>query len=296
MQESASFRLIVRRGPQPNQSFDLNKDVVTLGRDITNDIVINDPEVSRHHLRFTRGADGYNIEDLGSTNGTFIGGQRLSGVRPLNRGELIGLGETVTLAYDVVRPEGSAAPPGAAATMPSPAPQGPPAVPPQNPYAQPPAAPPQDPYGAPPPAAPPQDPYGAPPPAAPPQPAYGAQPPTPAQPAYGADPYGQPQQPDYDQGYAQDDYAYAGGPAAPPGYDYDPYAMREDEGGATWRWVVIGCAGLTLFCCCATIVGLVIVDTGDLWCDIPVVREVIRPIFGLVAEALGIIEETQSCG
>ena len=40
MQGSDSFRLIVRRGPQPNQSYELNKDIVTLGRDITNDIVI----------------------------------------------------------------------------------------------------------------------------------------------------------------------------------------------------------------------------------------------------------------
>ncbi len=108
MQETGGFRLIVRRGPQPNQTFDLNKDIVTLGRDITNDIVINDPEVSRHHLRFTRGADGYNMEDLGSTNGTFIGGQRLSGVRTLNRGDLIGLGETVTLVYEAARPERAA--------------------------------------------------------------------------------------------------------------------------------------------------------------------------------------------
>src|SRR3954452_14907198 len=56
MQSSDNFRLIVRRGPQPNQVYDLNKDIITIGRDITNDITINDPEVSRHHLRFTRGA------------------------------------------------------------------------------------------------------------------------------------------------------------------------------------------------------------------------------------------------
>jgi pSer/pThr/pTyr-binding forkhead associated (FHA) protein len=79
MQDSSSFRLIVRRGPQPNQIYDLNKGIITLGRDITNDIVINDPEVSRHHCRLTQGGGGYTIEDLGSTNGTFINGQRLTG-------------------------------------------------------------------------------------------------------------------------------------------------------------------------------------------------------------------------
>lgn len=100
MQSSGSFRLIVRRGPQPNQVYELNKDVVAIGRDITNDIVINDPEISRHHSRMTRTAGGYVLEDVGSTNGSFVNGQRLNGARPLNSGDLISLGETVTLGYE----------------------------------------------------------------------------------------------------------------------------------------------------------------------------------------------------
>src|SRR5437762_12507313 len=122
MQSSGSFRLIVRRGPQPNQIYELNKDIITLGRDITNDIVINDPECSRHHCRLTRGGGGYTLEDLGSTNGTFVNGQRLSGARPLSGGDVIGLGETVTLSYEITLPVGD---PNQMATMvnPSPAPQ-----------------------------------------------------------------------------------------------------------------------------------------------------------------------------
>lgn len=104
MQSSGSFRLIVRRGPQPNQIYELNKDIITLGRDITNDIVINDPEVSRHHCRMTRGGGGYTLEDLGSTNGTFVNGQRLTGARPLAGGDMVGLGETVTLGYESTIP------------------------------------------------------------------------------------------------------------------------------------------------------------------------------------------------
>ncbi len=98
--QGSSFRLIVRRGPQPNQIYELSKGVVTIGRDITNDIVINDPEVSRHHCRLTQGGGGYTVEDLGSTNGTFVNGQRLTGARPLQPGDMLGLGETVTLAYE----------------------------------------------------------------------------------------------------------------------------------------------------------------------------------------------------
>jgi hypothetical protein len=120
MQDSSSFRLIVRRGPQPNQIYDLNKGIITLGRDITNDIVINDPEVSRHHCRLTQGGGGFTIEDLGSTNGTFINGQRLTGARPLSHGDMVGLGETVTLAYEsaAAGAPASAGPGVAATTMP----------------------------------------------------------------------------------------------------------------------------------------------------------------------------------
>jgi hypothetical protein len=141
MQGSDSFRLIVRRGPQPNQVYELTKDIVTLGRDITNDIVINDPEVSRHHLRFTRGAGGYTIEDLGSTNGTFINSQRLTGARPLRPSDMIGLGETVTLAFEVVV---TGAAPGMsdypAATAPNPSQPRPAAPMSPPPYAPPPVA------------------------------------------------------------------------------------------------------------------------------------------------------------
>ncbi|GAB4573645.1 MAG: hypothetical protein Kow0077_16670 [Anaerolineae bacterium] len=100
MQGNGGIRLVVRRGPQPNQTYELNKDIIALGRDITNDIVINDPEVSRHHCRLTRTPSGYTLEDLGSTNGTFVNGQRLSTGRALVHGDMIGLGETVTLIYE----------------------------------------------------------------------------------------------------------------------------------------------------------------------------------------------------
>src|SRR5689334_13668489 len=163
MQSSDNFRLIVRRGPQPNQVYELNKDIITIGRDITNDITINDPEVSRHHMRLTRGAGGFTLEDLGSTNGTFVNGQRLTGARPLRGGDMVGLGETVTLAYEMAgAPAGMPAGevpgstvPGAAARpapvmaaptfSPPPQPQSPPAY---SSYA-PPASPPAVPYSPP---------------------------------------------------------------------------------------------------------------------------------------------------
>lgn len=120
--QGSSARLIVRRGPQPNQIYELNKGIVTIGRDITNDIVINDPEVSRHHCRLTQGGGGFTVEDLGSTNGTFVNGQRLTGARPLSNSDMLGLGETVTLAYEAIG-YGAAADPRQAVTMAGPASQ-----------------------------------------------------------------------------------------------------------------------------------------------------------------------------
>jgi hypothetical protein len=111
MQGNSGSRLVVRRGPQPNQTYDLSKDVLSLGRDITNDIVINDPEVSRHHCRLIRTPGGITIEDLGSTNGTFINGQRLAGSRPLLNGDMVGLGETVTLGFEGGAVRAPSAPP-----------------------------------------------------------------------------------------------------------------------------------------------------------------------------------------
>jgi len=131
MQSGASYRLVVRRGPQPNQQFLLTRDTVTLGRDITNDIVINDPEVSRHHARLIRTPNGYTFEDLRSTNGSFINRQRLSTPYQLNNGDLIGLGETITVVYEVVgegiaqtmvAPSGSAPQPAPIASAPAPRP------------------------------------------------------------------------------------------------------------------------------------------------------------------------------
>lgn len=118
---SSSFRLIVRTGPAPGTVFDLTKDVTMLGRDVTNDVVLGDAEVSRQHARLTRTPGGYVLEDLGSTNGTFVNGERLVAPRVLNPGDLVAFGENVTLTFDAVAPE-AAATVASTAARPEPAP------------------------------------------------------------------------------------------------------------------------------------------------------------------------------
>jgi len=98
----ASYRLVMRNGPTPGKSFLLEQAELFVGRDLNNEIVINDPEVSRRHARFLLQGDGYILEDLGSTNGTTINGQRIMGPYALRPGEVILLGENVTMVYEAV--------------------------------------------------------------------------------------------------------------------------------------------------------------------------------------------------
>jgi phosphoserine phosphatase RsbU/P len=60
------------------QSFDLEKDVVYLGRSRDNDISLKDPYISYRHLKITKKGERYFVQDLGSKNGTFMNGVLLS--------------------------------------------------------------------------------------------------------------------------------------------------------------------------------------------------------------------------
>ena len=131
----ASHRLIVRTGPNPGMVFDLTKDVTMLGRDVTNDIVLGDAEISRQHSRVSRTPGGMVLEDLGSTNGTFVNGDRLVSPRVMMSGDLVGLGENVTLTFESTAPEAAATmmAPVARGGTPKPVPPG--AAPPPRPAA-----------------------------------------------------------------------------------------------------------------------------------------------------------------
>src|SRR5258708_17701780 len=88
---------------------------ITVGRSRTCDITIDHPSVSREHASF-HGGRPIHVEDLGSTNGTTVGGARLpSGTRvPIERGQAVAVGAAVLVVHasgDAVVP---AAPPPAA--------------------------------------------------------------------------------------------------------------------------------------------------------------------------------------
>ena len=99
---SQNFQLVMQKGPNPGKVFELAQEEITIGRDISNRLVINDPEVSRRHARLTLQAGGYVIEDLGSTNSTFVDGQKLMGPHLLRPGQTVMFGEKITLAYEAL--------------------------------------------------------------------------------------------------------------------------------------------------------------------------------------------------
>jgi len=88
--------LFVIRGTDQGRRFELTEPTVRLGRDASSDILIRDNEVSRHHAEFRRVENDYVISDLGSSNGTFVGGQRVR-QHELHSGDQIQVGGTLML-------------------------------------------------------------------------------------------------------------------------------------------------------------------------------------------------------
>ncbi len=126
------YRLVVKAGAAAGQVFNLDAETVLIGRSKQCDLVIEEPELSRKHARFVRQGEGYMLEDLGSTNGTFVNGARLSGPRLLQPGDEIRLGPNTVMIYEpvVFDPEATVAASPAATARPAPAAPPPPSAPP----------------------------------------------------------------------------------------------------------------------------------------------------------------------
>lgn len=86
-----------------NFSFELDKPEVSIGRELRNDLILDDPRVSRGHAVLRRTDTGYVLRDLGSGNGTYVNGQRLAPNVdvPLAEHDQIKIG-SCTLTYNII--------------------------------------------------------------------------------------------------------------------------------------------------------------------------------------------------
>jgi predicted component of type VI protein secretion system len=106
---AVQFQFVMRSGPTPGATYSLEGDQIVIGRDSANGgVVINDSEISRKHARLTFQGGKYVLDDLGSTNGTFVNGQRLAGPVVLRSGDVVSLGEQIVLMFEVLSADAGA--------------------------------------------------------------------------------------------------------------------------------------------------------------------------------------------
>jgi predicted component of type VI protein secretion system len=97
---AAQFQFVMRAGPNPGKIYPLEAPEIVIGRDASNIVAINDAEVSRKHAKLSLHGSAYVIQDLGSTNGTFVNGQRVTSTQVLNPGDTVAFGENISLTYE----------------------------------------------------------------------------------------------------------------------------------------------------------------------------------------------------
>jgi len=94
---AAGGRLVVQESPvlEEGDEFSVDSAPLTVGRGGQNDVAIDGDEfASARHVRFEPRQDGVWVRDLGSTNGTYVNGIRIDGLRRLVPGDVVRVGET----------------------------------------------------------------------------------------------------------------------------------------------------------------------------------------------------------
>ena len=89
--------LLFRSGDFKGRRLPIKVPVVNIGRGDYNDVVIGDPSVSTMHAKLQRREAIWILTDLGSTNGTFVEGERLAGETPLSPGTTLRFGDVIAL-------------------------------------------------------------------------------------------------------------------------------------------------------------------------------------------------------
>jgi two-component system, cell cycle response regulator len=89
-----ALRLVITDGPETGREFQISGSL-SIGRDASAGIVIDDDEISRRHAVVTRDGDELVILDLDSTNGTWLNDQRVESGHRVRIGDRMRIGATV---------------------------------------------------------------------------------------------------------------------------------------------------------------------------------------------------------
>ena len=92
-------RLTIRTGPDSGKVIELTQGELVIGRNAPANLIIANPEISRRHARIFLQQGSYILEDLRSSNGTFVNGQRIQGLQMLTDGAEIRLGTQINLTF-----------------------------------------------------------------------------------------------------------------------------------------------------------------------------------------------------
>ena len=86
--------VMVKSDTQQGKELEI-QDVSVLGRSADADVLLDDPYASEFHMRLVAQENGLVLHDLGSTNGTYVNGRRVTAPATLRRGDNIQVGKTV---------------------------------------------------------------------------------------------------------------------------------------------------------------------------------------------------------
>jgi len=90
----APRELLVTAGALAGTRVRLDGSSITLGRDGSSTLVLTDDYVSNHHARIYPSGERWLVEDLGSTNGTYLGDAKVTGPTPIRPGSQVRVGRT----------------------------------------------------------------------------------------------------------------------------------------------------------------------------------------------------------
>jgi hypothetical protein len=88
------LEVVAAMGHEPGTVFDLGNGGATMGRSASSDIEVDDPFASSAHARVFPRGDFMYIEDMGSTNGTFLNGRQVKRPEQLKVADIVRIGDT----------------------------------------------------------------------------------------------------------------------------------------------------------------------------------------------------------